>query len=161
MRAPFLLALGSLALAACSASLPDAPGLGPRPIERRPILPPDAASEPQTAATPALASRLAALVADAKAGHARFEKEQGGFTAALARARGAAEGSEAWIAGQEALSALDAARGPARDAANAIDALRVDPAYAGAEDRAAIEAAAAQVAQIAAAELQAADESSN
>jgi hypothetical protein len=161
MRAPLLLLLGSLVLGACSASLPDAPDLGPRPIEHRPILPPDAASEPQTAATPALASRLAALVADATAGHSRFEKEQAGLTATLARARGAAEGSEAWIAGQEALSALDAARAPVRDAANAIDALRVDPVYAGAEDRAAIEAAAAQVAQIAAAELQAADESSN
>jgi hypothetical protein len=157
MRFSLPFAFGALALAGCSASLPDVPGLGPRPIEHRPILPPDAASEPDTPASPALTQRLATLVSDAKAGHAAFEKERTGVSGAVGRAKGAAEGSEAWIAGQEALSALDAARAKVRDAANAIDALRVDPAFAGAADRAAIDAAAAQVAALADGEAAAVD----
>ena len=157
MRSTPLLALVLSALAGCSATLPDVPGLGPRPIEHRPILPPDAASEPETAATPALAEQLAKLTGDAKAGHAMFEKEQASVTGAVSRAKGAAEGSDAWIAGQEALSALEAARTKVRDAAAAIDALRVDPAYSGTGDRAAIEAAAAEVAALSSAEAEAVD----
>lgn len=146
MRSALPLLLGGLALAGCSQALPDVPSLGPRPIEHRPILPPDATSEPQTPATPALTAQVDKLVADAKAGHAAFEKERSGIAGALERAKGAPEGSEAWIAGQQALSALDAARAPVRDAANAIDALRVDPAYAGTGDRETIEAAAKMIA---------------
>jgi hypothetical protein len=157
MRSLFLFAFGALALAACSASLPDVPTLGPRPIEHRPILPPDGASEPDMPASPALTRQLAKLVTDAKAGHAAFEKARTGVAGALGPAKGAAEGSEAWIAGQEALSALDAARAGVRDAASAIDALRVDPAFAGAADRAAIDGAAAQVAALADGEAAAVD----
>jgi hypothetical protein len=112
MRSALPVLLGGLALAGCSASLPDVPSLRPRPIEHRPILPPDAASEPQTPASPALTEKLGKLVADAKAGHAAFEKERSGDATTLARAEGAVEGSEPWIAGQQALSALDAARSP-------------------------------------------------
>ncbi len=157
MRSAFLFMVGGLALAGCSANLPDAPSLRPRPIEHRPILPPDAPSEPQTAATPALAQKLAGIVADAKAGHAAFETERSDNAGALARAKGAAEGSEAWIAGQQVMSALDAARTPVRDAAGAIDELRVDPAYIGTGDREAIEATAATVAALATQEAEAVD----
>jgi hypothetical protein len=157
MRSTPLLVLGLSALAGCSATLPDVPTLGPRPIEHRPILPPDAASEAETAATPALAEQLAKLTGEAKAGHAAFEKEQASVAGTIGRAKGAAEGSEAWIAGQEALSALEAARTRVRDAASAIDALRVDPAYVGSGDRAAIEAAAATVAALSSAEAEAVD----
>ncbi|PZU11505.1 hypothetical protein [Sphingomonas sp.] len=157
MRSALLLLLGGLALAACSSTLPDAPGLGPRAIEHRPILPPDAASEAETPESPALAQRLAKLVAEAKEGHATFERERAGVAGALARAKGSAEGSEAWIAGQEALSALDAARATVRNVAGEIDALRVDPAYLGTGDRAAIEAAAETVAALSNAEADAVD----
>jgi hypothetical protein len=157
MRSAFLLSVGGLVLAGCSANLSEAPSLRPRPIEHRPILPPDAASEAQTPATPALAQQLAKIVADAKAGHAAFEKERRDNAGALARAKGAGEGSEAWIAGQQAMSGLDAARAPVRDAAGTIDGLRVDPAYIGTGDREAIEAAAAAVAALANQEAEAMD----
>jgi hypothetical protein len=153
--------VGGLALAGCSANLSDAPSLRPRPIEHRPILPPDAASEPQTPETPALTPQLAKLVADAKAGHAAFEKERSDNAGVLTRAKGAAEGSEAWIAGQQVLSALDGARAPVRDAAGAIDELRVDPAHIGTGDREAIEAAAAIVATLSTQEATALDELSH
>ncbi|MDO6416512.1 hypothetical protein Q4F19_19165 [Sphingomonas sp. BIUV-7] len=157
MRFSPLFAFGGLMLAGCSATLPDVPSLGSRPVEHQAILPPDAASEPQTAASPALTSQLTQLLSDAKAGHAAFETERKTVSATISRAKGAAEGSEAWIAGQEALSALEAARTPVRNAAGAIDGLRVDPAFVGTGDREAIEAAAAAVAGLAAAEADAVD----
>jgi hypothetical protein len=157
MRSASLSVALGLVLAGCSANLADVPSLKPRPIEHRPILPPDPASEPQTPVTPALEQHLAKLVADATAGHEAFEKERSGNATVLEQARGAAEGSEAWIAGQQALSALDAARAQVRDAAGAIDTLRVDPAYVGTGDRAAIEAAAEKVAGFARDEAAAVD----
>jgi hypothetical protein len=158
MRSAILFMVGGLALAGCSTNLSDAPSLRPRPIEHRPILPPDATSEPQTPASPALTPQLAKLVADAKAGHAAFENERSDNAGVLARAKGAADGDEAWIAGQQVLSALDSARAPVRDAAGAIDELRVDPAYIGTGDREAIEAAAATVAAFSKAEATILDE---
>jgi len=149
MRRAFIFALGGLALTGCGASLPDVPTLGPRPAEHQPILPPDPASEPASPADPALVRQLATVVAEARAGHAKFEEQRRSTAGALAAGKGASEGSEAWIAGQTALSGLDAAKGPVRDAAGTIDALRIDPAHAGTGDRAAIEAAAAEIAAMA------------
>lgn len=149
MRHILLMALGALALTGCSASLSDVPSLAPRPAEHQAILPPDQAREAESAATPALVQKLNVLLAEARKGHARFAEESRAATAALGAARGTPEGSEAWIAGQAALSALDAAKSPVRDAATAVDTLRVDPANAGSGDRAAIEAAADEIATMA------------
>jgi hypothetical protein len=153
MRLRSLRLLLPLLVAGCHRLAIDAPGLGPRPIEAQPVPSPEsAASEPDAPATPALAAKLVAILADARATHARFEADRRAGAAAVARGRTAPEGSEAWVAGQQALSGLAAQAGALREQAAAIDALRIDPAYAAAADRAAIDAAAAEIETLSAAE---------
>ena len=153
MRRSVLLLVPPLLLAGCYGRIIDAPSLGPRAVERTPIPLPDEAAEPAAAATPALAGKIAELLAQADAGHARYEAARDAADAARARPGGTREGSEAWIAAEEAASARDAARGPVSDAAAALDALRSDPGYAGPPDRAAIAAAAARLDALAASEV--------
>ena len=149
-----------LLLAGCYGGRVDAPSLRPRPEERQPIALPDDAAEATGTVDPTLAPKLAAILQAAEDGHRRFEAERQASATSLTRARGQAEGSEAWIAAEQARSALAAARGPVSDAAAAIDALRVDPAFAAAADRAAIDTAAARVEALAATEArEATDES--
>ena len=80
----------------------------PRPMNERPV-------------TPALASRLAALLAQAREGDAAFEPAAD-QAQKLAEAAGPAQ-SEGWIAAQEALTAAIAARGPTTNALADIDTL--------------------------------------
>ena len=79
-----------------------------RPINDRPI-------------TPALAARLAELVAQARGGEAAFEPAVA-EAERLAASAGAPQ-SEGWTVAQEALSAAIAARGPTAVALGDIDAL--------------------------------------
>ena len=108
-----------------------------RPMNERPV-------------TPALASQLAALVAQAREGDAAFgpaadEAER------LAGAAGPAS-SESWIAAQEALTAAIAARGPTTIALGDIDALGgtklQEQAGLAPSDLAAIKSAGAEVGAI-------------
>lgn len=147
MRLPrFILLLSAGSLGACHAgSEIGAPNLAPRPIEARPILPPDQASEPQLPVDPAITARLSAIVSDAEAGHRGFEKARVDAAGAIERGRGAPAGSEAWITAQQSLTALDAAKGAVRGAGAELDALRQDPASYASGNRAAIEAAAARI----------------
>ena len=80
----------------------------PRPLNDRPV-------------SPALASQLAALVAQGRDGHAAFEPA----IAAAERLASAAGGpqSEGWIAAQQALTAAIAAGGPTRIALADIDTI--------------------------------------
>jgi hypothetical protein len=71
--------------------------------------------------TPALAGRLASLVAQARDGDAAF-RPAADEAQRLADAAGASQ-SESWIAAQEALTAAIAARGPTSTALGEIDAL--------------------------------------
>ena len=80
----------------------------PRPINDRPV-------------KPALASRLAELVAQARSGDAAFEPAAA-QAERLANGAGAPQ-SEGWIAAQEAVSAAIAAAGPTRIALGDIDAI--------------------------------------
>lgn len=138
----FLLPVAALAgLSACGPQV-HAPSLAPRPVEKLPINPPAEPSETDTPADPGLAARIAPLVEAARAGDAAFAGQRTETEAAVAKAGGAGEGSEAWIVAQQALSALDTARGPVRDAVAAIEAMRVEPANAAPRNRAAIESAA-------------------
>ena len=114
---PFLLAL---ALCGCAASMANPPSLGPRIAEsidpRLPVPEP----EPSAVVTPALASRLTGLIADAEAGDAQFRA-----AAAAARQAAAAAGppqSESWVVAQQALSVLVASRAPVTRALGDIDA---------------------------------------
>lgn len=108
-----------------------------RPINDRPV-------------TPAIAARLAGLVAEARAGDAAFAP-LADAAERLAAAAGAAA-NESWIVAQEALSAAVAARAPTVRALADIDALAsgrlTDQGGIAPNDLAAIRAAASEVGTI-------------
>ncbi|PTQ09816.1 hypothetical protein CLG96_11605 [Sphingomonas oleivorans] len=145
-RPIFLILAGSAALSACSGSLADYPSLAPRPIEKSANAPEPAPPPLPTAADPALAARIAPIVAAAQKGHADFIAERSAAESAIVRARGASSESEAWVAAQQALSSLDTARGVVQSAAADMDTLRRDQAGAAPPDLAALQAAADQIA---------------
>lgn len=112
-----------LPLAACVEGQGAFPSLAPRPIEQAanaPVAPPAA---PVVTGDPALDARVAALLADAERGEADFRARLPDSCAAWERGANAAEGSEAWIAAQTALSALGSARDPTVAALSDLDAL--------------------------------------
>ena len=111
-----------LLLSAC-ATTPRAgePSLAPRAAEAvdpRVPIPSDVVAGP---ADPALAARIAGLLAEVHAGDAAFQSEAQ-KAEALAAAAGPAQ-SESWIVAQEALSGLVAARAPVTKAIADLDAL--------------------------------------
>ena len=123
----------------------DAPSLGLRPVERQPIQLPAAAGEVEVPADPVLVARLAALVDPAEIADRGFQQELARAGPIVRRGSRAGQGSEDWTVAQEAVSALDTARTPVRDAAAAIAALRMEPANAASGNRTAIDAAAARI----------------
>ncbi len=122
-NAVFLL---TLPLMAC-AGLSGVPSLAPRPIEKA-----DSASTATPApfvsapADAALATRIATLLLEAREGDAVFQREDRAGSTAISAGRRAAEGSEAWIAGEIARSALEVARQRSGDALAALDQLLVE-----------------------------------
>lgn len=144
MRMGLLLAVVTAPLAGCGAGI-DAPPLTPQPFERLPIDLPAATSEVDSPPDAAVAARLAAFARTADGGDAGFETARAIAARRIDNAARAAPGSEPWTVAQQALSALEAARGPVRDAADGIEALRQEPASAGTGNRAAVETAAAHV----------------
>ena len=115
------LCLTILALAACSAPGGPYPSLRPRASETiDPRLP---VSRPinDRPVSAALASRLAALVDQARSGNAAFEAAVG--EAERLSASAGAPRSEGWIAAEEALTAAIAARRPTATALAEIDDL--------------------------------------
>ena len=145
--APLLIAL---LLAACSTAAVDPPSLAPRAAEAiDPRLPIDP-DPPFGTLDPELAARLAAAVEPARSGIAEFERLSGAAEA-LAVGAGPAQ-SESWIAAQQALSALVAQHGVTTRSLADIDeyaAERIDEKrWLVPANRAAIEAAAAEVGSI-------------
>ncbi|MEO6360997.1 MAG: hypothetical protein ABIO43_10550 [Sphingomicrobium sp.] len=120
LRVPLLLA-AVVPLACCAPVGPPPPSLAPRTAEAiDPRLPVSPASSPRPV-DPVLATRLAALVRQARAGDDRFrvaaaEADQ------LARSAGPAR-SESWVVAQEALSGASAARAETSRALADIDAI--------------------------------------
>ena len=143
--------------AACASTTANEPSLAPRAAERiDPRLPVEGPSLP-AAADPALAGQLAGLVADARQGDAEFRAALPGARTTIGAA--GPNGSESWIAAQQALSALESLRAPAAKAAGDIDALASERAASlGQTDLAALEAAAAEVHAIAEQEAAAIEE---
>ena len=116
-----MLLLSSLAILGGCAQVANTPSLAPRAAEAidprvpvpEPVLP--------TVVDPALARQLSASIDQAQAGH-------GGFQALAGSARNAAAAagpreSESWIAAQQLLSALVAARAPVTRALTDVDEL--------------------------------------
>lgn len=159
--------LAATALLGACASQEGFPSLAPRAVERElsgnpppPCLPPGSAAPAPTPGAPAavavavaddpeLGARIAALLAEARRG-------ERAFSALLARAqasarRAGAAGSEAWIAAQQDVSRLEAARAPTVDALTELDRLalaRSDAAISEA-DRNRLVAAAEEVRRLA------------
>ncbi|MEO7786462.1 MAG: hypothetical protein ABIR77_01365 [Sphingomicrobium sp.] len=146
-----------LLAAGCSAPRISPPSLAPRaseaidprvPVERALVVAPVAAG---------LHERLAALLSQARDGEAAFRAALGPAQRTAAAA-GAAR-SESWIAAQLALSAAEAARAPTTRAMSDIDALGGAEIRTrggiGAEDLAAIDAAAAEAGALDAAQRRA------
>ena len=121
-----LLSLLTLSLIVVGCTTPARPpSLLPRSIESRaeaPPPPPAAIPVPVDAAT---AAKLAALVAEANAGDADFTKADQSGARAIAVARNAPDGSEAWIDGELVQSVLQVARQRSAAALAEIDALAI------------------------------------
>ena len=148
MRSPQFLLL--LAVAGCAGPELQSPSLAPRPAEAiDPRVPVPEAPVP-TQAAPALVRQLEALVAQAVAAEETFRS-----AAATAERLAASAGppqSESWIVAQQALSAAVAVREPVTRALGEIDALGAtriqQQGGMSAPDLAAIDSAAARVAEI-------------
>jgi hypothetical protein len=126
-----------LMLAACAQSV-DAPSLLPRPAESADVDAPAAAPPAPTPGDPAQAALIAKLLDQAQQGDAAFQR------ALPAASTSAAPLSEAWIAAQNARSAVDIARGPTLDALASLDAA-IGEAIDKRQDTAALAAARTEV----------------
>ena len=138
-------------LAACAAPSGPYPSLAPRAAEAIDPRVPIPSEAPIGPADANLTAHLAALIDQAQAGDAAFS-DAAAHAERLAAAAGSSQ-SESWVVAQQALSAAQAARGPTTRALGDIDLL----AASALEQRggipagnlAAIQAAAARVAEIA------------
>lgn len=120
-RPPLLTLFAMLALGACAGgATQDTPSLAPRPIETPR---PDPTPAPAAPAESALLQRIAALVEDARQGDAAFSTAAAAAQPRIARAAGAAAGSEAWIDAQQAVAAVEVSREKSVGAMVAIDSL--------------------------------------
>ena len=133
-RPPLVLPLllsgcGLLALAGC-ANRSGYPGLGQRPIERAANAPAEPAVPVAAKADVADDDRAKALLEQATAGDAAFTRAAGADCAKIAAGLRAADGSESWVVSQQALSALQAARGAVLSAAAELDRLLIDSSNA-------------------------------
>ena len=110
-----------LAFAGCTTPAVIAPSLAPRAAEAIDPRLPIPSEGPIGMPNPALVSRLAALVAEARAGDAAF-RDAAAEAERLAVAAGDPQ-SETWVVAQQALSAAVAARAPVTKALGDIDAI--------------------------------------
>ncbi len=120
------LPLFSVVTAGCATSA-NPPSLMPRAIEIRAqaVADPAPVSTPREI-TPTQAATIKALLIEARAGDAEFAKAQSSGSNALVSARNAASGSEAWIAGELVISALQVARQRSAGALSEIDTLAIN-----------------------------------
>jgi hypothetical protein len=116
-------AMLALMLAGCAGD-PSFPSLAPRAVEDQsfaePTLPPPPAGTPSEAAR----AEYAPIVEKARAADARFRTTFGEERSAIVAGRGAATGSDAWLAAQTALSRVEVARNPVTAALADLDAAR-------------------------------------
>jgi hypothetical protein len=128
LRAPSAILL-VMALAGCAGQSGTYPSLAPRPIEQVSLAEPSRPAPPAAVADPAAVQRYAPLVERARKADADFRRVLEEERPALARGRGAAEGSDAWLAAQVSLSRIETARGPVAKALADLDGARsgLDP----------------------------------
>ena len=116
-------ALLAATLTACVSQGPF-PSLAVRPAEREHWSEEPVHTAPPVADDAAVRTRVAALLAAARAGSAQFDADIA--AAERAAARSGAEGSDTWIEAQQALSRVEAARGDTTNAATELHQLRLE-----------------------------------
>jgi hypothetical protein len=145
-----LFPLITLALAGCSDRV-NVPSLLPRAIEKQATTtPPIAAPVNVAPITPALQNKIAQLIARVKTGDSSFSKADRDSGHLIITGRRAAEGSEPWVAGQQAQSELEAVRQDSAAALGEIETLLLAQTQATSTD-----AALGGVAELTAAEAEA------
>ena len=146
---PLAILLAASALGGCVPQ-GDFPSLAPRPAERDRSMEPPVRERIATPADPALRRRVTELERQAAEGNRAFDAAFGPAETAVARA-GASE-SDSWVAAQQALSRLEAARTETMRALTGLDRLAIDRAdlATSEEDFGAIEAAIAAAQRLAA-----------
>lgn len=122
----------ALALTGC-ATASDYPSLARRPAERitgsaEVAAPSPAPSPPPAPPSPQMAGRLAQLVEQARAAHAKFAARQGEAERLIGAASGSAVGSESWSVATIALADLESRRSEAMVALGELDAIYVGEA---------------------------------
>jgi len=120
----WILLAGVGALAGCADS-GGYPSLAPRTAEQ-PVATETVSATSSLPTDAALDAQVAAMAAQATAGHAVFTRTADESCTAINRGASAAAGSEPWIAAQQALSALEAARAPVLAAAAALNQLVIE-----------------------------------
>jgi len=132
-------AAAALALVAgCADTRSGYPSLAPRPVERALLHaePAPAAPAAVAQAAPAATAGLAQLLTGAQTADAAFRAALEKARPTIEAGRAAAEGSEAWVAGQQAYSAAETERLPVSQALAEIDRrleAAVEAGQAGAE----------------------------
>jgi hypothetical protein len=117
-------ALAAASLLAGCAPSGDFPSLAMRPVERDPAAEPERPAPPQAPADPQLTGRIGELLAQVRQGETAFRAALPDAQRA-ARAAGGA-GSESWIAAQQEISRLEAARAPTVTALAELDRLGIE-----------------------------------
>jgi hypothetical protein len=133
------------------AEMGETPSLAPRPIEKigmESALPASAPTGATPAADATLKQRIAALTNEAEAGDRAFADADRAGASAIVAGRRAKQGSEAWIDGEAARSALEAARQQSADALAALDTLLVARVEASGSGIAELDAAQQRVSAI-------------
>jgi hypothetical protein len=128
LRAPLAILLVA-ALAGCAGQSGTYPSLAPRAIEQVSLAEPSRPEPPAAVADPAAVERYAPVIKQARKADAAFRRVLEQERPALAKGRGAAEGSDAWLASQVSLSRIETARGPVAKALADLDTARsaLDP----------------------------------
>jgi hypothetical protein len=121
-RIALLAALAGALLAGCVTEGPF-PSLAPRPEERLTIEEP-VREAPVVPDDPVMQTRIAALIDEARQGERTFDADYG--AAARTMGRAGSTGSDSWIAAQQALSRIEAARGRTSDAATELHQLALE-----------------------------------
>ncbi|MDB5714229.1 MAG: hypothetical protein JWO15_1626 [Sphingomonadales bacterium] len=121
-------------LGGCSDGV-NAPSLMSRPIEKQANTTPPVAAPVNTAPiTPALQRQINDLLAKVRDGDSAFTRVDEARSRLIVAGRGAAEGSEAWVVGQQAQSELEAARQDSAAALGELETLLLAQTQAAASD---------------------------
>ena len=139
MMSPRLVAaLLALPLASCADTRSGYPSLAPRPIERALLqVDPVPAAVPAVPAPLPASADIAQIVARAQAADAAFRAALEKARAQIVAARGAPEGSETWVSGQQAYSDAESLRAPVGEALAELDRRREAATAAGQGEQAA------------------------